>query len=348
MNARVLVVDDEEDILRLMEMYLRSAGYSVDTASSGQEALHKIKAVPVDCVVTDLQLPQMNGIELLKHIKSVNAETPVILVSGQATDMSRGKAQELGAHDFLDKPVKKETLAASVESAIQNVRKQKAAPRILVADDSPEIHRFFNDVLKDENYELVHAEDGQSAADAVMKDNFDMVFMDIHMPEKNGIEAATEIKAKKPGTFVVMMTGEAEEHEVKSALAVGAGYDAMLRKPFHVSTLRLTVKNLFAEKEKYLEKVAEEKRLAERGAGEILKDGLAEEGARAAQVVKSRPFKQMAFVVAISLLMSLVILNLFLPLTEVVSKAPQTITNWMNRMEGYMQRDEQREIEPQK
>lgn len=345
MNARILVVDDEEDILHLMETYLKSEGFSVDTASSGQEALHKLKLLPADCVVTDLQLPQMNGIALLKHIKSGNALVPVILISGQATDVSKERARELGAFDFLDKPVKKGTLAACVRAAIENSGKQKVTPRILVVDDSPEIHRFFNDALKGEGYELHYAEDGEIAVYDVRDENFDMVFMDIHMPNKNGIEAAKEIKAQKPHTFIVMMTGEAEEHEVKEALSVGAGYDAILRKPFHLSTLRLTVKNLFAERDKYIDSVEEEKRLAARGVGEILKDEIAEESKQVARVVKSGTFKQWALVVIISLAASLVILNIFLPLTDVVSKAPQKITNWMNSMEGYMQRDEQREME---
>lgn len=348
MNARVLVVDDEEDILRLMEVYLRSSGYDVDAASSSQEALQKLKAALPDCVVTDMQLPQMNGIELLKQIKNVNAAIPVILVSGQATEMSKARAQALGAYEFLDKPVNKETLAACVGSAVADAAKGKRAQKILVVDDAAEIHKFFKDVLKGDGYELYDAEDGKTAVAAVMKNDFDMVFMDINMPNKNGVEAAREIKGKKPGTFVVMMTGEAEEHEVKAALALGAGYDAILRKPFHASTLSLTVKNLAAEKEKYLAEVAEEKRLAERGAGEVLKDGLVGESKQVAKVVKSRPFKQWVFVVVISLLFSFALLNFFLPLTETVSKAPEKIFGWMNRMEGYMKRDERRELQQEK
>lgn len=344
-DSRVLVVDDEEDILRLMEMYLVSAGYAVEKTLSPVHALQCVKKGMADIVVTDMQLPQMSGIELLKQIKTASPALPVILVSGQATEMSKGRAKELGAFDFLDKPVRKEELLECVKKALDETKKKAAALRLLVTDDHADIRRFFSDVLKGDAYELQFAEDGKQAVEQVLRDTFDMVFMDIHMPNKNGIEAAKEIKEKKPGTFVVMMTGEAEEEEIKTALSLGAGYDAILRKPFQVATLRLMIQNLVKERDIYLKKLAEEERLARRGAGEVLRDGLVEEGKEIAVAVKSRAFKQWAFVVAFSLIMSLVIINIFLPITEIVTKAPEKIFQWMQGVEGYLQRDEQRELQ---
>lgn len=344
MNARILIVDDEEDILDLMEAHLVSAGHAVEKTTSPVHALQCAKNGMADLVLTDMQLPQMSGLELLKQIKLVSPGLPVILVSGQATDMSKDRAKELGAYDFMDKPVKKEELLECVKKALEEHWKTVSVLKLLVADDHADVRRFFSDVLRSDAYAIRFAEDGKQAVDKVLRESFDMVFMDIHMPNKNGIEAAKEIKEKKPGTFVVMMTGEAEEDEIKKALSLCAGYDAVLRKPFQVATLRLMVQNLVKEKENYLKKLAEEERLAQRGAAEVLRDEIVEEGKEIAGAVKSRKFKQWAFVVIISLVMSLVIINIFLPLTEIAGKAPQTITNWMNHMEGYMQRDEQREL----
>lgn len=345
MGARILVVDDEEDIVRLIQSFLSSGGFEVETALSPLQAIARVKAGAADCVLTDMQLPELSGIELLKRVKEHSGLIPVILMSGRATEMSKSRARELGAYDFLEKPVGKDTLVQCVKNALAEAQKKQVIPKLLVADDHADIHKFFNDVLKNDGYELRFVEDGRKAVDAVLREDFDMVFMDINMPDKNGIEAAREIKEKKPGTFVVMMTGEAEETEIKEALAVGAGYDAILRKPFQVSTLRLIVQNLFPEKEKYMEDVEEQKRRAARGAGEILRDGIVEQASGVSETVQSRSFKQWTFVVVISVIMSLVILNVFLPLTEVVSKAPGRIFEWMQNVEGYLQRDEQRELQ---
>ncbi len=120
-DIRVLLVDDEEEFTRLLAERLRARGLVVDTVPNGLEAIKKVKEHNYDAVLLDMVMPQMDGIETLKHIHEMNEELQVILLTGHATVQKGVEAIKLGAMDFLEKPAD----LKKIMEKIQEARKQK-------------------------------------------------------------------------------------------------------------------------------------------------------------------------------------------------------------------------------
>lgn len=110
---KILIVDDEEGIVEVLKSHLKLEGYTVDTANSAAEAFNKVKKDKYHIVLTDIVMPEMDGIELLREIKSYDALTQVIMMTGYSTMDKTISSLEFGANDYILKPFK------SVEQVIQ-------------------------------------------------------------------------------------------------------------------------------------------------------------------------------------------------------------------------------------
>lgn len=107
-TGKVLVVDDDQDMLQLLSNWLVGAGFEAATAGSGSEALAQLAVSRPELVVTDLFMDEMDGLTLVKRIHEGDPLTPVIMLSGQAQIPDAVKATHLGTSAFLTKPVAKE------------------------------------------------------------------------------------------------------------------------------------------------------------------------------------------------------------------------------------------------
>ena len=117
MEARVLLVDDEKDFLASMSERMRLRGMDVTTAASAKEALAIIESDVFDAVVLDFQLPEMDGMTVLKKIKARHPEAQIILLTGHAS-LERGvEAIKIGASDYLEKPADMEALSKKIKEA---------------------------------------------------------------------------------------------------------------------------------------------------------------------------------------------------------------------------------------
>lgn len=114
----ILAVDDEPSMLRLLEISLRQAGYQPLTAKDGKEGLEVILAQKVDCVVTDLHMPRMDGLQLLKEIRKTDSELPVIIVTAQGEIKSAIEAMKNGASDYILRPFDLEELELAIKRAL--------------------------------------------------------------------------------------------------------------------------------------------------------------------------------------------------------------------------------------
>jgi two-component system nitrogen regulation response regulator NtrX len=118
MKPRVLIVDDEKNIQRTLGMVLRSEGYRVRESGRGEEALELLEESPADLVLLDVNLPGIDGIEVLKRIRARHPEVSVVLISGQATVAVAVEGTRAGAFDFLEKPLSKERVLLAVRNAL--------------------------------------------------------------------------------------------------------------------------------------------------------------------------------------------------------------------------------------
>ncbi|MEJ2216825.1 MAG: response regulator [Gemmatimonadota bacterium] len=115
---RVMFVDDEEGVRVSWDRVLSEKGFNVKTAVDGATAISELKDHPVDVVVADWRMPVMDGLQLLEWIQGEQPETRFILLTGYGNDEVEQKARELGAYEYLNKPISPETLAAVVTAAV--------------------------------------------------------------------------------------------------------------------------------------------------------------------------------------------------------------------------------------
>ena len=120
-NRRILVVDDDDSLRRVTQVQLEDEGYTVVTAAGGDEALAVLIRKPQDLVITDLSMPGISGVELLKRIRSEYPETIVILVTAFGTVESAVEAMRFGAYDYITKPVNPEQLRHAVARALEHL-----------------------------------------------------------------------------------------------------------------------------------------------------------------------------------------------------------------------------------
>ena len=119
-RGRILVVDDEPHIRRVLSAILGSQGYDVRTARDGMEGLDELSVESVDLVILDLMMPGANGLEILSKIRSdpLRSDTPVIILTAKGQDADRDAAMAGGANDFMTKPFSPKKLIARIHEII--------------------------------------------------------------------------------------------------------------------------------------------------------------------------------------------------------------------------------------
>lgn len=122
-NSTILVIDDNDELRKLLRITLETNGYDVFCTSSGQEGLNVLRAKKVDTILLDLMLPDGDGLALMSSIKQLS-DAPVIVISGKGNMIDKVVGLEMGADDYLAKPFRMEELSARVKA---NVRRYKGA-----------------------------------------------------------------------------------------------------------------------------------------------------------------------------------------------------------------------------
>ena len=132
MQPRILVVDDEKNIRRTLRMVLEGPGYALVEAGSGEEALQKLDEEDVDLVVLDVRLPEMSGIDALERIRKRPGlgALPVIMISGHASLAEAVHCVQLGACDFLEKPLDRDRVLVCVENALRQTKLERELARL--------------------------------------------------------------------------------------------------------------------------------------------------------------------------------------------------------------------------
>ncbi|MSQ77704.1 MAG: response regulator transcription factor [Nitrospiraceae bacterium] len=126
-SKKILVVEDERDILQLVKLYLEKEGYRVDTATTGTDGLKAIKSGHPDLLVLDLMLPEMDGLEVCKRLRAdlPTATLPIIMLTAKAEESDTVIGLELGADDYVTKPFSPKALVARVKALLRRVERSK-------------------------------------------------------------------------------------------------------------------------------------------------------------------------------------------------------------------------------
>lgn len=184
-NRTILVAEDNEQAAQLLGIYLTEAGYQVEYAADGEEAIAKAAEIQPFAITLDILLPKKDGWQVLREMKTKpNLQTiPVIIIS---VTEERQLAFGLGAVDHLVKPIDKEALLTSLQSL--KLPSRDGSPRILVVDDDPQTVRLLSTVLTNDGYEVLKVYGGSEAIEIAISQSPDLIILDMMMPQVDGFQ----------------------------------------------------------------------------------------------------------------------------------------------------------------
>lgn len=129
-NLDILIVDDEVSLRHMLTILLKREGYTVDQAENGLTALNRVKAKKFDLIISDIQMPQMTGIQLLKTLRDENINVPMIMVTAFSSTEEAVEAMKLGAYDYITKPFKNDEIRLVVKNALERQQLQSENQRL--------------------------------------------------------------------------------------------------------------------------------------------------------------------------------------------------------------------------
>jgi signal transduction histidine kinase/CheY-like chemotaxis protein/ligand-binding sensor domain-containing protein len=190
---RILVVEDDDAAFDALSTYLLSAGYVPVRARTGEEALRLAQTMQPLAVTLDLVLPGMEGLEVLKTLKSEEKTSPLPVIIVSMLD-NRELALAFGAEDYFIKPVDWPRMLRRLREITSRVASKRA--KLLLIDDDAHVHEMLEHELESEGYELERAFSGQEGLDRAESEQPDVIILDLNMPGMSGFEVAEMLKRR--------------------------------------------------------------------------------------------------------------------------------------------------------
>jgi PAS domain S-box-containing protein len=262
-GLRVLILDDNRTNRRILEGLVRRWGMNPTSVGEGAKALAELSTAvaagdPYGLILTDMHMPKMDGIEFVKQMRERTelASSAVMMLTsgGQRGDMAR--CEELGIAAYLLKPVRQAELRRAIAKALGGGERATPAPmltrysvqeadgprrtmEILLAEDNPVNQKLAIRLLEKRGHRVIVAGNGREALDALEERSFDLVLMDVQMPEIDGLEATRRLRKREGDSVhrqaVVAMTALVMKGDHERCLA--AGMDGYLSKPIRAQEL---------------------------------------------------------------------------------------------------------------
>ncbi|HQX50616.1 MAG TPA: response regulator [Planctomycetaceae bacterium] len=263
----VLVVDDNATNCRILQELLVNWGMKPTIVRSGPDALKAMKTArnegePFSLVLTDNMMPEMDGFTLVEQIQKSPELAGATLMMLSSTDRQENaeKCHELGMKGYLTKPIRRTELLSAILTAVHavpsidagtsisrhSVEQTDTLLRILLAEDNLVNQKLAVRLLEKRGHHVTVANNGREAIDAIEHNQFDVVLMDVQMPEMDGFEATRLIRENEQDTErhlpIVAMTAHAMKGDRERCLEVGM--DGYISKPLHPTELFEVVESL--------------------------------------------------------------------------------------------------------
>ena len=207
-SIKILVVDDDPDIVEILKYNLKNSGYYVKSAGNGVEAIKKAKKFIPDIILMDVMMPEMSGIEACEEIKNIDqlSQAIIIFLSARSEDYTQISAYDAGADDYISKPVKPKILLKKISNIAKKISSEKNAPKTIDLG-SIKINKEEYVVIKDKKEILLPRKE------------FELLFLLATKPEK--VFTREEIMNKVWGTQVVVGDRTIDVHVRKLREKIG-------------------------------------------------------------------------------------------------------------------------------
>jgi two-component system response regulator HydG len=243
-KLKVLVVDDNEEFCQNIKDILELKDYEVVTAYDGFKGLKLVKENSFDLVLMDVKMPVMDGVETFKKMKEVAPNIPVIMVTAYTVEDLIKEALQKGAYGSLRKPLDFDELFELIAQATGK------GAMILVVDDDKNACVNTQEVLISRGYRVSVAYDGYMAIEKAKENNFDIMLLDMKMPELNGLETYLAIREFRPNLVAIVVTGYRQELGDTIEHAIHKGAYTCLEKPVDMDGMLSLLAQIKEQKKK--------------------------------------------------------------------------------------------------
>jgi len=246
--SRILVVDDSSMMRKALKTILEPLNASVTEANDGVMGLDLVSKDNFDLIVTDVNMPNMNGVDFCRRLKADPSTRgiPVVMVSSFDSDVDIDKGFQVGAAAYISK----KEAQSYLRDIIGKILSKSALHRgqmILVVDDSRTIRKIVEEGLAQAGFQVITAENGKKALKILSSERPDLILSDIDMPEMNGFTFCDAVHSDPDLAsipFVVMSSNNDRAH-MKRMLQYGA--EAYITKPFNTDQLVILVEKLLSD-----------------------------------------------------------------------------------------------------
>jgi len=247
-KLRILIVDDSSIIRNGLRRELENLGFEVKTADEGQQALVVVGEQHFDLIITDIDMPLMNGFELCEKLKqsSTTQSIPVVMLSSHDSEQAIERGFKVGAAAFIPKSNARQELRARIEEVLNRALFLRDR-QVLIVDDSKMVLRFVRKGLAQAGFKVAIAENGLRALEFLKTNTPDLILCDVHMPEMDGFQLRAALRANSSWSvipFVVMSTA-GERGVIRRMIERGAS--SYIEKPFNIEQLVILVEKLLSD-----------------------------------------------------------------------------------------------------
>jgi CheY-like chemotaxis protein len=224
-KKRILIVDDNDDLLQSFSLVLEYNGYEVDTARDGAAAVEKCRESQYDAVLMDVIMPRMDGLTAFRSIREICPGIKVILMTAYADEEKIAAAMAEGLYRAVGKPITVTSLLEVMEAATDK-------PSVIIVDDDINVARALSRIFELKGYVSYAVASGEEAIRMVMTEDIGMALVDVKMPVMDGLETAERLKRLRPSIASIIMTAYRDEVAVCIGQALGGPAKGCLYKPF--------------------------------------------------------------------------------------------------------------------
>ncbi len=226
MQRRILIVDDDRQMVRTLCDILRLRGWEAHGAHSGEEAVEAVRREQYTTVLMDVRMGGMSGVEALKMMKAERPALRVVLMTAYTANDLLAEATRQGALKILSKPVAVPGLIEMLEESVEQTH------RVLVVDDDPAYLKTLTGILRDGGYVVFEARNLDDALDKIKGREPAAVVLDLRLPHAGPRDSVVAIKEVSPAVCLILYSGSPGALEEATATVPSAWVYATLRKPF--------------------------------------------------------------------------------------------------------------------